>query len=126
MTGTPSPALHAEIWHHPTCSNARGALALLHEAGLTPVVVDYLHTPPAPEALRAMIQDAGLSVRDAIRTKEPEYAALGLDAPGVDDDALIAAMCAHPRLINRPFVRTPLGARLCRPPERVREILPPA
>lgn len=123
VTGDP---LHAEIWHNPSCSNARGALALLQEAGLTPVVVEYLRTPPTREALRAMIRDAGLSVRDAIRTKEPEFAALGLDAPGVDDEALLDAMCAHPRLINRPFVRTPLGARLCRPPERVREILPPA
>lgn len=119
-------SLHAEIWHNPSCSNARGALALLQEAGITPVVVEYLRTPPAREALRTMIRDAGLSVRDAIRTKEPEFAALGLDAPGVDDEALLDAMCAHPRLINRPFVRTTLGARLCRPPERVREILPPA
>lgn len=123
---TPGDAPQAEIWHNPSCSNARGALALLQEAGLTPVVVEYLRTPPTREALRAMISDAGLSVRDAIRTKEPEFAALGLDAAGVDDEALLAAMCAHPRLINRPFVRTSLGARLCRPPERVREILPPA
>lgn len=118
--------MQAEIWHNPACSNARGALALMLEAGVTPVVVEYLRTPPTPDALRAMIRDAGLGVRDAIRTKEPEYAALGLDAPEVGDDALIEAMCAHPRLINRPFVRTSLGARLCRPPERVREILPPA
>lgn len=119
-------AWHAEIWHNPSCSNARGALALLQEAGFTPVVVEYLSTPPTRGALQAMIRDAGLSVREAIRDKEPEFAALGLDAPGVDDDALLDAMCAHPRLINRPFVRTALGARLCRPPERVREILPPA
>ena len=118
--------MQAEIWHNPACSNARGALALMLEAGVTPVVVEYLRTPPTPDALRAMIRDAGLGVRDGIRTKEPEYAALGLDAPEVGDDALIEAMCAHPRLINRPFVRTSLGARLCRPPERVREILPPA
>lgn len=118
--------MHAEIWHHPTCSNARGALELLREAGITPVVVDYLHAPPTREALRAMIRDAGLSVREAIRTKEPEYAALGPAADALDDEALLDAMCAHPVLINRPFVRTPLGARLCRPPESVRELLPPA
>lgn len=110
------------IYHNPRCSNSRGALELIREAGIEPAIVDYLVNPPAPEQLRAMIAAAGLSVRDAVRTKEPVYAELGLETAG--DDALIDAMVRHPVLINRPFVVTDRGVRLCRPPALVREILP--
>ena len=112
-----------EIWHRPTCGNSRGALELLREAGIEPVIVDYIATPPDKARLRQAITDAGLSVREAIRSKEPEYAEQGLADPALSDDALLDAMVATPKLINRPFVFTAKGVRLCRPPERVREIL---
>ncbi|MDE2406249.1 MAG: arsenate reductase (glutaredoxin) [Xanthomonadaceae bacterium] len=112
------------LWHRPTCSNSRGALELLREAGIEPVIVDYIRQPPSVEQLRQAIADAGLSVRDAMRSKEPEYAALGLADAALSDAALLQAMVATPVLINRPFVFTPKGVRLCRPPEKVLEVLP--
>lgn len=115
--------MHVEIWHRPTCGNSRGALALLREAGIEPEVVDYVSAPPTVERLRRAIADAGLAVRQAIRDKEPEYRALGLDDPALDDEALLRAMVATPILINRPFVFTPKGVRLCRPPEKVLDLL---
>ncbi|GAB3414161.1 arsenate reductase (glutaredoxin) [Massilia agilis] len=111
------------IYHNPRCSNSRNALALLRENGIEPDVVDYLANPPSRDALRDLIARAGLSVRDAIRSKEAVYAELGLDDPTLSDEALLDAMVKHPVLINRPFVVTPKGVRLCRPPELVREIL---
>lgn len=110
------------IYHNARCSNSRGALALIRAAGIEPRVVNYLETPPDRATLVALIRAAGLTPREAIRSKEAAYAELGLAAAG--DDALIEAMLAHPVLINRPFVVTPRGTRLCRPPEVVREILP--
>ena len=112
-----------EIWHRPSCSNSRGALELLREAGIEPVVIDYIADPPDRDRLRRAIADAGLGVRAAIRDKEPEYAALGLGDPALADEVLLDAMVAHPVLINRPFVFTPRGVRLCRPPETVLELL---
>lgn len=112
-----------EIWHRPSCSNSRGALEILREAGIEPVIVDYVATPPTKARLRQAIADAGLRVRQAIRSKEPEYAARGLADPTLPDDALLEAMVAAPILINRPFVFTPRGVRLCRPPEKVLELL---
>ena len=113
----------ATIWHRPTCSNSRGALEIIREAGIEPVIVDYLHTPPTQAKLKQAIADAGLRVRDAIRSREPEYKAQGLDDPTLSDDALLQAMVRTPKLINRPFVFTAKGVRLCRPPETVLEIL---
>lgn len=118
--------MHIEIWHHPTCSNARGALELIREAGIEPTIVDYLKTPPTASRLADVIAAAGLRVRDAIRDKEAVYTELGLGDPTLDDDALLAAMVAHPVLINRPFVIAPGGTRLCRPPQIVMELLPQA
>ena len=115
--------MSVEIWHLPACSNSRGALDILREAGIEPVIVDYIADPPPRSRLRQAIADAGLTVREAIRSKEPEYAALGLDAPALSDEALLDAMVATPVLINRPFVFTPKGVRLCRPPETVLELL---
>lgn len=109
------------IFHNPRCGSSRTTLALIQEAGYAPRVVDYLAHPPAREALAEMIARAGLSVREAVRSKETLYTELGLDAAG--DDGLLDAMLAHPILINRPFVVTPKGVRLCRPAELVREIL---
>jgi arsenate reductase len=111
------------IFHNPRCGTSRNTLALIGEAGHEPRVVDYLATPPARGELTRMIAQAGLSVREAVRSKESLYGELGLDDPATSDDALLDAMLAHPILINRPFVVTPNGVRLCRPAERVREIL---
>lgn len=102
------------IWHNPACSNSRGALKLIRDAGFDPVVIEYLGTPPDAA-------ESALSARDLVRSKETQFAALGLE--DADDATLLAAMAEHPRLINRPVVRTPKGTRLCRPPETVLEIL---
>jgi len=111
------------IFHNSRCGTSRNTLAALREAGIEPRVVDYLAQPPAREELKDMIARAGLNVRDAVRSKEAVYAELGLDDPATTDDALLDAMVAHPILINRPFVVTTKGVRLCRPAELVREIL---
>lgn len=111
------------IYHDPRCGSSRNTLAAIREAGHEPQVIEYLATPPSREQLAAMIAAAGLTPREAVRSKEALFGELGLDKPGVDDGALLDAMAAHPVLINRPFVVTPKGVRLCRPFERVREIL---
>lgn len=112
------------IYHNPDCGTSRNTLALIRNAGIEPDVVEYLSSPPSREELKAMISKAGLSVRQAIREKGTPYAELGLDKPDVTNDQLLDAMMAHPILINRPFVVTPDGVRLCRPSELVLEILP--
>lgn len=111
------------IFHNPRCGTSRNTLAAIREAGIEPRVVDYLTDTPSREALRDMIARAGLDVRGALRAKEGLAAELGLNHPAVGDDALLDAMLAHPILINRPFVVTPKGVRLCRPAELVQEIL---
>jgi arsenate reductase (glutaredoxin) len=110
-----------KIFHNSRCGTSRTTLGLLRDAGHEPEVIDYLANPPEREQLREMIARAGLSVRDAVRSKEAVYGELGLDGAG--DDALLDAMVANPVLINRPFVVTPKGVRLCRPSELVNEIL---
>jgi arsenate reductase len=112
------------IYHNPRCGTSRNTLALLRERGIEPEVIEYLHTPPSRETLRALIEATGQPTRALVRTKEALFTALGLDAPGVTDAQLVDAMLQHPILINRPIVVTPLGARLCRPAEQVLEILP--
>lgn len=115
-----------EIWHNPRCGTSRNTLALIRHVGIEPTVVDYLANPPTRERLRQAIADAGLDVRDAIRSKQPEYKELGLDDPGLSDEQLLDAMVATPILINRPFVFSPMGTRLCRPESAmVLDILPP-
>ena len=117
--------MHAEIWHNPACGTSRNTLALIRHAGIEPVVVEYLNTPPDKARLAAAISAAGLSVRAAIRQKGTPYLERGLDDASLSDDALLDAMVAEPVLINRPFVFTDLGVRLSRPSEVVLEILPP-
>ena len=112
------------IYHNPDCGTSRNTLAMIRQSGEEPVVVHYLLDPPSRERLVGLIVAAGLSVRAAIRQKDTPYAALGLDDPALDDAALLDAMLAHPILINRPFVETPNGVRLCRPSELVLDILP--
>ena len=113
-----------KIYHNPKCSNSRNALALMRELGHDPEVILYLEQMPSHDALQAIIQAIGEPVRTLMRSKESLYTELGLDNPSLSDAALIDAMLAHPVLMNRPIVVTPLGTRLCRPPERVLEILP--
>lgn len=115
--------MNITIYHNPRCGTSRNTLAAIRDAGHEPQVIDYLATPPSRALLAQMIADAGLRPRDAVRRKEAIHAELGLDRPEVDDAALLDAMVAHPILIERPFVVTPKGVRLCRPFERVREIL---
>ncbi len=117
--------MDATIWHNPSCGTSRNTLALIRHSGIEPTVVEYLRDPPTREQLGAMIAAAGLGVRDALRRKGTPYDDLGLDDPTLTDDQLFDAMLAHPVLINRPFVVTDTGTRLCRPSEVVLEILPP-
>lgn len=122
---TPSAGFPVEIWHNPACGTSRNVLALIRHAGIEPTVVEYLHATPDKARLRKAIADAGLSVREAIRAKQPEYVALGLDDPSLPEDVLLDAMLENPVLINRPFVFTPRGTRLCRPDSSmVLDILP--
>lgn len=111
------------IYHNPDCGTSRNTLALIRNAGIEPLVIEYLKQPPERATLAGLIAGSGLSVRDAMRQKGTPYAELGLDAPSITDDQLLDAMLAHPILINRPLVATPLGVRLCRPSELVLGIL---
>lgn len=116
--------MHITIYHNPNCGTSRNTLALIRNAGIEPEIIEYTKTPPSREALKDMIAKAGLNVRDAIRQKGTPYAELGLDNPALSDDALLDAMMAYPILIERPFVVTPTGVRLCRPSEAVLDIVP--
>lgn len=115
--------MNITIYHNARCGTSRNTLAAIRAAGHEPHIVDYLANPPSRAALEGLIRDAGLSPIQAIRRKEALFTGLGLDQPATDDAALLAAMAAHPALIERPFVVTPKGTRLCRPFERVHEIL---
>lgn len=114
------------IYHNPDCGTSRNTLALIRNSGVEPHVIEYLKTPPIRALLVEMIERAGLTPRALLREKGTPYAALGLGDETLSEAALIDAMMAHPVLINRPLVVTPLGVRLCRPSERVLEILPDA
>jgi arsenate reductase len=111
------------IYHNPDCGTSRNTLALIRNAGLEPTIIEYLKTPPSRTELVDLISRASLTVRQAIRQKDTPYDALGLADTSVSDDQLLDAMLAHPILINRPFVVTENGVRLCRPSELVLEIL---
>lgn len=112
------------IYHNTACGTSRNTLEIIRHAGIEPVVVEYLKTPPSKEELAKMISDAGLSVREAIREKGTPYEELGLADPALSDDQLLDAMIATPILINRPLAVTDMGTRLCRPSEVVLDILP--
>lgn len=117
--------MNATIYHNPNCGTSRNTLALIRHAGIEPTIIDYLRDPPTRERLIELIAAAGLCVRDALRQKGTPYAELGLDDPTLSDEQLLDAMLAEPILINRPFVETPMGTRLCRPSEVVLDLLPP-
>jgi arsenate reductase len=111
------------IWHNPKCSTSRKVLAMIEAAGITPKIVEYVSTPPSAAEIKAVLTEAGLKPRDLLRRRGTPYDELGLDDPKLGDAALVAAMAEHPILIERPVVRTRKGTRLCRPAERVQEIL---
>ena len=111
------------LYHNPRCSKSRGALELLEARGLQPTVVRYLETPPSTAELRELLAKLGMSARQLLRTGEDEYRTMKLADPALDDEALIAAMAAHPRLIERPVFVRGKCAVIGRPPERVLEIL---
>lgn len=111
------------IYYNPDCGTSRNTLAMIRQGGEEPEVIEYLKSPPGRDKLVWLIGQAGLTVRQAIRQKDTPYESLGLADPSLPDDALIDAMLAHPILINRPFVVTTRGVRLCRPSEMVLDIL---
>lgn len=111
----------ARIYHNPKCSTSRKTLELLRENGIEPDIIQYLKTPPTRDELAALIADAGVDVRAAVRKREALYGEL--DLAQASDEELLDAMAAHPILIERPFVVTERGTRLARPMDSVREIL---
>lgn len=112
------------IYHNPACGTSRNVLAMIENSGARPHIIEYLKTPPSRAELAALIARMGIPVRALLREKGTPYHELGLDDPGLSDDALLDAMMAHPILINRPIVVTELGVKLCRPSELVLDILP--
>ncbi len=116
--------MNITIYHNPECGTSRNTLAMIRQSGVEPIVVEYLKTPPDRAHLVAMVHAAGLTLREALRQKDTPYAELGLGDPALTDTALLDAVEKHPILINRPFVVTDLGVRLCRPSELVLDILP--
>lgn len=118
--------MSVSIYHNPDCGTSRNTLAMIRNAGIEPRIVEYLKTPPDRETLKALIVQAGLTVRAALREKGTPYEKFGLGDMALSDEQLLDAMLSHPILINRPFVVTPHGVRLCRPSELVLDILPEA
>lgn len=116
--------MNVTIYHNPECGTSRNALALIRHAGIEPTIIEYLQNPPSREQLTKLIDEAMLRPREALREKGTPFAELGLGDAGITDTAIIDAMLEHPILINRPFVVTSLGTRLCRPSELVLDILP--
>jgi arsenate reductase (glutaredoxin) len=112
------------IYHNPDCGTSRNTLGLIRNAGVEPHVVEYLKTPPSRKMLEQLIARMGIGVRDLLREKGTPYQALGLADETLSDAALLDAMMAHPIVINRPIVVTPVGVRLCRPSESVLDLLP--
>jgi arsenate reductase len=111
------------IYHNPDCGTSRNTLAMIRQSGVEPVVIEYLKTPPSRNRILDLLQSAGMTVREALRQKGTPYADLGLADMSLTEDALLDAIAAHPILLNRPLVETPIGTRLCRPSERVLDIL---
>lgn len=111
------------IYHNPDCGTSRNTLAMIRQSGVEPTVIEYLKTPPARDTIIKLVAEAGLTVREALRQKDTPYDALGLGDKGKTDADLLDAIAAHPILLNRPFVVTAIGTRLCRPSELVLDIL---
>lgn len=112
------------LYHNPQCSTSRKALAMIRDSGAEPVVIEYLKTPPDRDTLLSWVQRMGGGVRDLLRAKAPAYSELGLADPKWTDDQLLDFIGQHPVLIERPIVASPLGVRVCRPLEKLWEVLP--
>ncbi|SNY90923.1 arsenate reductase [Cohaesibacter sp. ES.047] len=112
------------IYHNPACGTSRNTLEMIRKAGIEPTIVEYLETPPSRDELIALIDAMPISTRELLRKKGTPYDALGLENPDLTDEQLIDAMMAHPILINRPIVVSEKGTNLCRPSEKVMELLP--
>lgn len=112
------------IYHNPECGTSRNTLAMIRNAGIEPHVIEYLKTPPSRALLGELIDRAGMTARDLLREKGTPFAELGLGDTTLADEALLDAMMAHPILINRPLVVSPLGVKLCRPSEVVLDLVP--
>ena len=112
------------IYHNPACGTSRNVLAMIRNSGEEPTVVEYLKTPPDRATLETLVAAMGVPVREVLRQKGTPYDELGLADPQWSDAQLLDFMLQHPILINRPIVVTPLGTRLCRPSERVLDLLP--
>ena len=112
------------IYHNPDCGTSRNTLAMIRRSGVEPEVIEYLKAPPSRDRLVDLLAAMGISARDLLREKGTPYSELGLADPALTEAELIDRMLAHPILINRPIVATPLGVRLCRPSEAVLAILP--
>ena len=115
--------MKATIFHNPKCGTSRKTLEILRDSGCDVWIQEYLKNPPSRDELASLYQRAGIRPRDGLRTKEPLAAELGLDRSDVTDDQILDAMLQHPILIERPLVETANGVRLCRPQDKVREIL---
>ncbi|WCP16148.1 Arsenate reductase (plasmid) [Sphingobium sp. AntQ-1] len=117
-------AIDIVIYHNPECGTSRNALAMIRNAGIEPHVIEYLKTPPTRALLVELIGRAGMTPRDLLREKGTPFGELGLADPALSDEQLVDAMMAHPILINRPLVVSPLGVKLCRPSEAVLDLVP--
>ena len=115
--------MKATIYHNPMCGTSRKTLDILRDSGCDVWIHEYLKNPPSRDELARLYNLAGITPREGLRSKEPLAEELGLNRPDITDDEVLDAMVAHPILIERPIVETPKGARLCRPQDRVREIL---
>jgi arsenate reductase len=111
------------IYHNPDCGTSRNTLAMIRQSGVELTVIEYLKTPPSRDRILELVSAADMSLRDALRKKDTPYEALGLADPAKTNDELLDAIEQHPILLNRPFVETPIGTRLCRPSEAVLDIL---
>lgn len=111
------------IYHNPDCGTSRNTLAMIRQSGIEPEIVEYLKTPPDRAMVLRLVADAGLNLRQALRQKDTPFDALALNDPAKSEDELLDAVIRFPILLNRPFVVTPLGTRLCRPSELVLDIL---
>ncbi len=112
------------IYHNPDCGTSRNTLAMIRNSGEEPEVIEYLKTPPSRDVLEDLVRRMGVPVRSILREKGTPFAELGLSDQSLTDSQLLDAMMAHPILINRPIVVTPLGVKLCRPSEVALDILP--
>lgn len=115
---------NVRIYHNPKCSTSRNVMEMIREKGIEPEVIEYLKTPPSRQELKDMLKKMGMSVREVLRRSGTPFEELGLDDPSLTDEQIFDAIEKHPILIQRPIVVSAMGARLCRPKEKVYEVLP--